>query len=348
MRIEATIRYTKIRQIATNDAFCSEVFLIDEPQLGNAMVAKEVEKPHFRLPTSDFFNEARIMFSSACPNVVPIQYACETEDRICLVMPYYRNGSLADRIKVDPISPREAVRVGIGILSGLASIHDKGLIHFDVKPSNVLFSDTDEPMVADFGQARRVDANGTSAVPPVYMFGEAPEFATMKIGTVLSDLYHVGLLLYRAINGDRFYVGQIPRNESEIARLTAAGKLPDRSAFMPHVPKRMRTIIRRALAVDPARRYQSAPEFSSELAKTVVDLDWVTTSQPDGTTTWKATRPDRTDLVVELVQRGSFCDVCVWTDNNGSKRAKDPSSFKRNGISRPEAEAHLKRVFENL
>jgi serine/threonine protein kinase len=79
------------------------------------------------------------MFAVAHDNVIAVQYACQTPDMISLVMPYYRNGSLADRIQDRPLQLSETLRIAQGVLAGLAHIHLRRYIHFDVKPSNVLF-----------------------------------------------------------------------------------------------------------------------------------------------------------------------------------------------------------------
>ena len=92
----------------------SEVFLADEPQLGGKVAVKEIPKGKLGNTFDEYFAEARAMFASAHPHVVPIQYACESADRICLVMPFFQNGSLADRIQGSPISPKEVIRVGQG------------------------------------------------------------------------------------------------------------------------------------------------------------------------------------------------------------------------------------------
>lgn len=350
MKVIAEIRYEKLNQIGIGKGMNSRVFQVNEPQLGGLMVAKEVEKKNFRHPISDYYAEAKTMFTTSHTNVVPIQYACETADLICLVMPYFKNGSLSDRIETGPITVKESLRVGLGVLAGLSKIHVAGYAHFDIKPSNVLFSDTHEPMVADFGQATRLSALGTTRFPPVYPHGIPPEFYSTGIGTAHSDIYHVGLLLYRAVNGDPFFERQIPTDDKVRKQRTLAGKYPDRNAFMPHIPKRVRTLIRKAMQVDPLSRYQTATEFARELGKVGVGTDWSTAIGPDGSTTWRAVRPGQPDLVVEL-QRDSVSNtwnVCVYTDRLGSRRLKEPGKYRRNNLNRAAADVHLGGIFQDL
>jgi serine/threonine protein kinase len=168
MRVDGTISYTRVRQIGIGQGMNSTVWLADDPQLGGQVAAKEIPKTRFANPTN-YFDETQTMFAVAHDNVVAVQYACQTPDLISLVMPYYQNKSLADRIQNRPLQLSETLRVAQGVLAGLAHIHLRNYIHFDVKPSNVLFSNMNRPMVADFGQSRAISSTGVVTVPPLYM-----------------------------------------------------------------------------------------------------------------------------------------------------------------------------------
>src|SRR5437016_11834766 len=115
------------------------------------------------------------MFAVKQSNKKPVQYACATGYKICLALPYFARGSLTDQITSCPISLSEVLRVGQAVLAGLARIHAARFIHFDIKPSNVLSDDRNNPMLADFGQTRRIRANGIVSVPPMYRFVIPPE-----------------------------------------------------------------------------------------------------------------------------------------------------------------------------
>ena len=287
------------------------------------------------------------MFATAHPNIVPIQYACQTPSHIVLMMPYYQHGSLADRIASGPLTLSELVRVAIGVLHGIVQIHDAGYIHFDIKPSNILFNDVNDPMVADFGQSRKILPGGRVTLPPLYYRCIPPETLRSHIGSLLGDIYQVGLLLYRATNGE-------PHFDEQFSGLTPAaindrmmrGLLPDRKSFLPHVPKRIRSIIRKSLKAEPSQRYQSATEFSQAIGRVPRTMDWMTYPDPNGNITWKAQRAGKCDLEVNLLGSGSTWSVAVWTVNGGVKRAKNV--LGASGLSYDDAMAHLNDVFEQL
>ena len=224
MKVVATISYDRLHQIGVGQGANSEVYLAKDPQLDGTFVVKEMQKT--RLDPTAYFAEAQAMFASSCKNVVPIQYACQTNDHICLVMPFYPNGSLADRIRNGPLPPRDAVRIFLKVLYGLQEIHAHSFIHFDVKPSNILFDHADEPMVADFGQARPMTAAGAAQIPPLYPYGFAPEAITTGAGTVEFDVFQCGLSLYRAVNGDDWFKRQTPATDAALVAAVKAGAFP--------------------------------------------------------------------------------------------------------------------------
>ncbi len=256
---------------------------------------KEIPKAKLGNTPAKFFAEAQSMFGSEHPNVVPLRYACLAGDNVSLVMPYFPKGSLLDRIAKQPLSLLEVRRVGQAILAGVERIHAAGAIHFDLKPSNVLFSDDDVPMVADFGQARKFNpSTGAVTVPALYEDAMPPETLSQGVGTVQSDIFQIGLLLYRTVNGEPFYKRQVPtvNIDDKILR----GIFPNRKEFLPHVPKRMRTVIRKALQIDPSDRYSSAAEMSIALGRVPVPLNWETTPFGTDGLEFRAKRGDRPDL----------------------------------------------------
>lgn len=348
MRVLAVLSYTKLKQIGVGQGMNSEAYLADDPQLGGRVAVKEIAKTRFGNPSA-YFDEARAMFRVAHENVIAIQYACETPSAISLAMPYYQRGSLADRIRDRPLRLSEVHRVARGVLAGLAQIHLKNYIHFDLKPSNVLFSNTDKPMVADFGQSRSISSSGVVTVPPLYCNAQPPETIETGVATTLADIYHSGLLLYRAVNGDDFFSCQIPADPGLLEARISGGKIPDRRRFMPHVPQRLRTIVRKALRVEPAERFQTANEMADTLSRVSLALDWFVEPLKRGGFRWKASRLGHADLIVELLNQSPTWDVRVFTEKNGQPaRAKEKAENWRSALCLNDALAHLNDVFERL
>lgn len=348
MQVVASISYTKISRIGVGQGMNSEVYLANDSQLGGQVAAKEIDKNRFANPIG-YFNEAQTIFAVAHENVVAVHYACQTTSTISLVMPYYVKRSLTDRIQDCPLQLSETQRVAQGVLAGLAHIHLAGYIHFDVKPSNVLFSNTNKPMVADFGQSRSISPTGVVSVPPLYMNAQPPETINTGTATQGTDIYHTGLLLYRALNGDPFFKSQLPTDPNILRAKIANGKLPDRKKFMPHVPSRLRTLVRKALRVNPADRFQTATEMADALSRVDLKIDWSVSQHPSGGLVWRAVRPGQCDLVVELIDNGGTWTTRTFTEASGKpRRAKCKKENWKNALTLSDGYAHLTDVFEKF
>jgi eukaryotic-like serine/threonine-protein kinase len=261
-------------------------------------------------------------------------------------MPHFTRGSLASRIETRPLPLGEVLRLGHGVLTGAAQIHVKGFLHFDLKPTNVLYTDGDVPMIADFGQARKLSPTGVVQMPPMYPTAIPPETYLSGTGSVASDIYQIGLLLYRAVNGDDFYRAQEP-HPAVLKDRVIRGRFPDRGRFLPHVPRRLRTLIRKALRADPGTRYQSATEVQDDLSKVEFALDWTAEPLPTAGRQWRVVRADGSKLFVYLLADGARWKTEVYTEAS-ARRAKGRATFWKRQLSLNDAFAHLTQVFQEL
>jgi serine/threonine protein kinase len=206
MKVVADLHYEKLRQIGALQGANSEVFIANDPAIGRIVAVKEISKAHLtNQGITEYFQEAKLMFAARHPHVVEVIAAADLPNHVVVMMPHYSGGSLADRINTGPLRLREVLRIGHGILHGLGRIHVANFLHLDVKPSNVLFDDRDEPAVSDFGQSRLMDLRGVAVWPRIYRLAMPPEAFTQGGGTVESDIYQVGLTLYRTVNGEPFF-----------------------------------------------------------------------------------------------------------------------------------------------
>ncbi len=347
MEVKAEYRYTKSKEIGVGQGRNSHVFLSHDPQLNGSVAVKEIPKADFR-PAEDFFREAKLICRAEHANVLPIRIAAQTPSHICLVMPFFECGSLADRIAECPIPLSDVQTLGQDILSGLGAIHASNIIHFDVKPTNILYRSNGVAMVADFGQAREMGPLGTADLPPVYRKCLPPECMTAPVGTVQTDIYQAGLTLYRAVNGESHFNKQVEEAGHSLLTKISRGRLPDRDAFLPHVPNGLRRVIRRALKLDPAERYESAAEFATALARVSIRLPWSTRRNEQGHTEWHAVRAKRPSIVVRLENSGEDWNVQIHTLGDGKKPRVTRSDLWKNSCTESQAVTHLKTVFETL
>jgi serine/threonine protein kinase len=348
MHVSGEITYRRIRQIGVGQGMNSIVWLAHDPQRNGLFAVKEIAKANFGAAINQFFQEAQAMFAAEHQNVVRIDCAFQTTDQICLGMKYYPDGSLLTKIDPSPLGLTETLKKALGILSGVAHIHGRNYIHFDLKPSNILLSDRGVPMVADFGQTCPVGAHGFANRPAMYHEAMPPE-CYAGIGSIQSDIYQIGLLVYRMVNGEAFYGNQRTLSPAELEKRVLKGKFPNRNLFLPHVPRKLKTAIRKALMVAPDERFPSAPEFSDSLARVDVRLDWQTCVQPNGEIEWKAKRDGRPGLVVRLAADGTDWKTEVYTDGATLRRLNSSDHpYWENGLTMSRAMRNLTTVFESL
>jgi serine/threonine-protein kinase len=225
-----------------------------------------------------FHREARAVARIQHPNIVTVFLVGETEDGLpYLVMEYVDGEVLSETItRTGVFEPVRALRIARQITSALADAHAEGIVHRDLKPANIILSQrrraSDFVKVLDFGIAKilRADAapgiggeshltrSGTIFGTPHYI---APEQASGADVDHRADLYSVGVILYRMLTG------QLPFDGTGIAVLLAhVQKVPPRPREVrPELDPAVEALLLRALAKDPAARFQTAEEMSDAL-----------------------------------------------------------------------------------
>lgn len=226
------------------------VYLAHEALL-NRDVAIKVLRPELYTATAaeSFLREAQILAGITHPNVIVIFRADSKEGLHFYIMELIKGPTLEDRIAAGPIPVADAVRIGIDLLRGLEAVHRLGLVHRDVKPSNV-FVLSDGAKLGDFGITRTSSDGERDSPPgegtPDYM---APEELAGKPITPRSDIYAVGVVLYEAVTGREF---------------AEQGKSVDWS----RVPGRLAGVLRRAVAENSEDRWPDAAALRQALEGT--------------------------------------------------------------------------------
>lgn len=207
-----------------------------------------------------FSHEAKICASLNHTNIIHIYAFDEWEGLPYLVMELADQGNLDSRIeKLGRIPELDVLDIGIKIASALDLMWKHNLLHRDIKPGNILFNADNEPKLVDFGLARRVDGpyEPEDAVwaTPYYV---APERVRRENETFLSDMYSLGGTLYHAITG------HVPFEAPTIDELVAAHvhtPLTPPHLVVPDITLPTSEAITRAMAKNPAERFQSYDEF---------------------------------------------------------------------------------------
>ncbi len=273
------IKFTKSKEIDNKEGKNSNVFLAIDDQLGEELIIKQMEKEKFN--PSEYFTESKMLYSSKHPNVVEIQYASQDDNYIYLAMPYYENGSLNCLAEKRYLSIREIVKYSLDLLGAVSFIHSKNLLHLDIKPTNILVDKSGKAVLTDFGLSRYMDENGIAEQPMNYNLHSDPERFTHSGRTIQSDIYQIGLTMYRLCNGVGILNQQLGAfgisNLEQLKESVIKGKFPDRKYFMPHIPKKLKKVILKALEIDPNKRYSNTISMMNDLSVIDDNLDWIFT-----------------------------------------------------------------------
>jgi serine/threonine-protein kinase len=215
-----------------------------------------------------FRREARAAGRRFHPNIVAILDFGEDDGMPFLAMEYVEGRGLDAILKtLGPLDPERSVTVIIQVLSALGFAHQNGIVHRDIKPSNIMVLSSGEVKVADFGIAR-IDASEFTIVgdllgTPAYM---APEqFAGAQVDK-RTDLFAAGVILFEMLTGVKPFRG---KSITEIISFMENRGPEDIRALNPAVPDSLKRVITKALAFDPAGRYNDAAEFSKAILEAV-------------------------------------------------------------------------------
>jgi serine/threonine protein kinase len=214
-----------------------------------------------------FEREAKALARLTHPNIVKVTDFGEYQGKPYLVMPYLSGGTLKERLG-KPVPWQDAFRMLAPIARALEYAHQRDVIHRDVKASNILITDSGQPMISDFGIAKiltldeTVDLTGTGMGigTPEYM---APEQWNGKT-TPQSDQYSLGIVLYEMLTGRKPYTAETP---AAILLKQATEPLPRPSRYAPDLPEAVEKILIKALGRDLKDRYADMGGFASALEK---------------------------------------------------------------------------------
>jgi serine/threonine-protein kinase len=201
-----------------------------------------------------FAREAEVAERLSHPNVVRTLGSGVTGDRAFIVLEYVDGGNLADELlRAGRIEPDRAAELGIQAASALAHAHERGLVHRDIKPQNLLLAKDGTLKVSDFGIARVVDGTqltqvGTVLGTAAYL---APEQAAGEETNGAADVYALGAVLYELLTGRPAYYAS---TVTELLRRRADGEPPPPSALAPDVPPELDALVLACLREDRAAR----------------------------------------------------------------------------------------------
>jgi predicted Ser/Thr protein kinase len=220
-----------------------------------------------------FKREARAVAQLQHPNIVTVIDRGEEDGRQYIVFEYIDGENLKEFVvRKGRLDVHEALEIAVEVARGLAFAHERGLVHRDVKPQNVLLNGDGRAKVTDFGIARTLDVEGMTSAGMVLGTSNyiAPEQASGAPVDAHTDVYALGAVLYEMLAGDVPFRGE---SFVAVAMKHVNEPPPNLLDVRSDVPVRVAAAVDRALEKDPEQRFPTMDAFAAELEACLAELD---------------------------------------------------------------------------
>ena len=264
-------RYEIISKIGTGGM--SDVYKAKDHTLGR-FVAIKVLKPEFSEDVNfvtKFRTEAQSAAGLEHPNIVNIYDVGSENGMHYIVMEYVEGITLKTYIeKKGQLTFKETVSIAIQVARGIEAAHNKGIIHRDIKPQNIIISTEGKVKVTDFGIARAASSNTISADVMGSVHYASPEQARNGFVDGKSDIYSLGIVMYEMVTGRVPFDGD---TTVAVAIQHLQEEIVAPSAYAPNLPISMEKIILKCTQKNPDRRYESMTALLADLRKALISPD---------------------------------------------------------------------------
>jgi serine/threonine protein kinase len=265
MAAQETLLNNRYRLVAQQGSGGMAVIYKAIDQVLGRMVAVKILRPSLITDPSfleRFRNEARSVAKLTHPNIVTVHDVGQDGNTHYIVMEFVEGRDLKKLIRTEaPFSIERALNIAIQICAGVGYAHRSGLVHADVKPQNVLVSESDIVKVTDFGIAQALSDAAIGERQKV-VWGSphyfSPEQAQGERPTPASDVYSIGVVLFEMLTGRLPFIGA---DQQELAMAHIRDVPPRVSDFNPSVPIQLEQIIQKVLSKEPASRYRTADQL---------------------------------------------------------------------------------------
>jgi len=256
-------RYRLIEKIGSGGM--AVVYVAEDSVLGRKVAVKRLHADSPSHAARRFLREAKLAAALSHPNLVAVFDAFPDASSLVIVMEYIAGPDLAEVLAPGPLEEERAVNVLRDVAAALDHLHGRGIVHRDVKPSNILLAPDGRARLTDLGIARVLE--DTSTTQTNVMVGSAPymspeQLAGEPVGPP-ADVYALALTAYEVLSGERARTG-IP---AAISFQATAKPPPDIRDVRPAAPAALAAALKRSLARDPKARAATCGEFVGELSE---------------------------------------------------------------------------------
>lgn len=218
------------------------------------------------------FREAHLLTALEGPHILRMYDADVWNDIAHMSSAIAVAGNVERRVAGRGVNARHASLWVSHLLDGLDATHRSGLVHRDVKPSNVFLDSIEHARLGDFGTADALSAGSVAAEGDILV--RAPEMWLTGRSDARGDIYSVGVTLWRSLTGRWPFEPETRMTAEEYGRWVVGGIQSRLRDVAPHVPRQLAAITETSLALDPDNRYQTAHEMAVALGRLAVPARW--------------------------------------------------------------------------
>ena len=306
------------------------VFLAEDLRHGREVALKVLHPDLASAVGADrFLREIRLAARLNHPRILPLFDSGEAASFLYYVMPYIDGESLRDRLNRDrQLTLDEALDIGKSVASALDYAHRHSIVHRDIKPENIMLNDG-EAMVMDFGIAKALTAASNDTLTQVGMMVGTPAYVSPEqaAGEVeidgRSDQYSLGCVVYEMLSGERPFTG--PTMQAVLnKRFTEP--VPSLQAVMEGIPDEIETALTKALAKDPAARFDTAGAFAKALVPSLV-------TTPSNVTVPEGVQAVKSIAVLPFTNMSADAENEYFTDGMAEEIINALSKIKSLGVA---------------
>lgn len=279
---QTVAQYEIVEQIGQGGM--ANVYKAYQPSINRYVAIKVLPAQLTRDPNfvKRFEQEARAIAALEHPHILPVYDFGRQDDLYYMVMRYVKGGTLSGKMQ-QPLAYETIVKIIGDVARALDYAHKQGIVHRDIKPSNILMDENGEVQLADFGIAKivqgpdatRLTSTGSILGTPTYM---APEQAEGGGVDGRTDIYSLGIVLYELLAGRPPYQADTALS---LLLMHISQPLPPPRSINPGIPEPLERVVVKALAKEPAGRYQTAAELDEALKEALRQIDTVEPPAPN-------------------------------------------------------------------
>lgn len=340
-------KYTLIKKIGGGNF--GEVWLTEDISLKSQCALKLLSQNNISI--DERLTEAQIGNKLKHNNVVNIRYADIVQygdppsPIVMIAMPYFKNGSVLSQVNSCNFLPTDVgVKCLIDVLRGLEYLHESGYYHCDIKPNNILVGDNNEYILSDYGITCYSPDHSAVSPRQCYLPHISPETVSNGIYDIRTDIYQLGLTAFRLFNGISEISSDFLADQDQFKKDIINGRVVTDSKYQPFVPKKIRRIISKAIAVNPDERYQSALEMRRALEQ--VSLREYCTSNNNGSIIYCfGNKEFRYDIIP--CDEKSF-NLIVYQKSTNTGRETKAHKYCQTRIKKSEIKKYIQKITEDL